>query len=391
MVALLLLVVAWGALAFRDRRRHLWLQTARRAELQRYVSIHSEDPEAMVRLGILLRNSGETSEAEKRIRRAVEIAPNDERNWVEFSRTVTDDQEVIQRLRNYLQLKPDSAPVLTELARHYLQVGDEASARKLIEQAIQRSPELPEAWRVRGDLNAVRRQSPDAEKAYRKALALRDDRETRLSLARLLIPFQRYAEIIALCAPIVKAGPSADIPMDQRARALLYTAGGRLYDPLSPDSLALLQAQLREADSLAGHLTPGERFLPPYFLGESYLRAGKPAEAIPFLERSVAAGPLFAGSLYSLARAYRLTGDVRKADLVSARHARLSRILSELEMYNNRLEQRPDDAETMLRLAGTLTEAGNTSDASQIYQRLIDQGKFVETAQKKLKALSASH
>jgi len=388
---LFLAALTWGVLLLRDHQWHRWLATASKEDLERYVADHPDQPEALVRLGVLDRNAGKRAEAEKLLRHAVELAPGEETDWTELSRTLTDDREAIRELERFLNAMGDRAPVLAELARRYLQIGDAATARTLTEKATALAPESPDAWRIRGDVMAATRQSPEAEKAYRKALSLRDDTETRLSLARLWIPLQRYSEIIEICSPIVKAGASPDISGEQRARALLYTAGGRLYDPLTPEEIATLQAQLREADALSAQLTAGERFLPPYFLGESFLRSGKPKEAIPFLERSVREGPMFAGSLYSLARAYRLSGDTAKADAATARHTRLSRILGELEIYNNRLQQRPDDAETTLRLAGTLTEAGNITDAAQIYQRLISQGKFVDTAQRRLKELSVPH
>ena len=389
-VLLFLVALTWGGLRLKDRQWHQWLATARRDELEKYVADHRDQTEALVHLAILLRNAGERERAETLVRHAVEVAPNEETNWVEFSRTLTDDQEAIRGLEGFLKVMPDSAPVMAELGRHYLQIGDAATARTLAEKATKATPESPDAWRLQGDVMVALRQMPEAEKAFRKALSLRDDTETRLSLARLLIPLQRYPEIISLCSPMVKAGHSPAISPEQRARALLYTAGGRLYDSLTPAEIALLQAQLHEADSLSAKLPMGERFLPTYFLGESFLRLNKPAEAIPYLKRSMEAGPMFAGSLYSLARAYRFVGETAQADAISTRHTRLSRILGELEMYNNRLQQRPDDAETMLKLAGVLAEAGSVREARQLYERLLAQGKLVETAQRRLKELPST-
>jgi tetratricopeptide (TPR) repeat protein len=185
--------------------------------------------------------------------------------------------------------------------------------------------------RVLGDVASALGNWPLAESQYKKALTLRDDPETRLALARIWIPLQRYGEIIEICSPIVDPRKSADISVEQRARALVYTAGARLYEPLTATEIGQLQQQLREADALAERMPQSERFLPPYFMGESLLRSGKPKEAIPFLERSTGLAPMFAGSLYSLARAYRLAGETTKADLAQARHEQLSKHLTELE------------------------------------------------------------
>ncbi len=384
---LAVLATVWGVTIARDRQFRSWIATAPRNEAEAYVASHPDQPDALLRLAFLLRSAGEREAAERRARHAVEVAPSDERCWVEYSRAASDDKEAIRGLEGFLKLQADSAPVRAELARRYLLAGDVSTTRPLIEKALQASPESPDANRVQGDLFSVLRQLPDAEKAYRKSLALHDDNETRLALARTLIPLQRYAEIAGLCAPVVKAGVSSEISQEQRAEALVYTAGGRLYAPLTPQEIEGLQAQLREADSLSNALHAEERFLAPYFLGESFLRSGRPKEAIEPLERSVKRNPMFPGSLFSLSRAYRLAGESAKADSATVRHARISRLLGELEMYSNRLTQKPDDAEAMLRLAGTFEEMGNKGQAISLYRKLAAQEKYADTAQKRLKAL----
>ncbi len=385
---LVLTSLFWVGLIARDRMAHRWIETASRDELQHYVRDHPDRAEALIRLSGMLRAEGDQVEAERLARRAVQVAPGDEASWVALSRADADDREATQGLQNFLKIKPDSAPVMAELARRYMASRDVAGARALADKAVQAQPELPDAWRVRGDVMGALRQEPEAEKDYKKALSLRDDPETRLALARTLIPLQRYPEILALCAPIITPERTAEVSSGQRARALLYSAGARLYDPLTTVELAAVQAQLKEVDSLSSWLPAEERFLPPYFLGESWLRLGRPALAIEPLKRGIAAGPMFAGGLYSLSRAYRLAGDPAKAKETAAKHARLSRILSEVEMYGSRLEQRPNDSDTMLQLAGALTEAGNTADAEQIYRRLIANGQAVQTAQHRLDTLT---
>jgi tetratricopeptide (TPR) repeat protein len=382
------MLLLWGGLRWKEARWQRWTATASREELQTYLQGHPDQPEVMARLGALLREAGERDQAVRLLRRSVELAPDAETNWIEFSRTLADDREAIRVLQNVLKIEPDSAPALAELSGRDLHLGDLETARALAEKAVQLSPESPEAWRSLGEVHLALHRQPDAEKAFRKSLALGDDSETRLALAHALIPLQRYPEVIALCAPLLQPTPTLSVSKAQRARALLYTAGARLYQPLTPQEITDVQSQLLEADGPSAMLPPEERFLPPYFLGESFLRMDRPKEAIPYLERSVALGPMFAGSLYSLARAYRLAGETAKADAASERHARLSRILSALEMLSNRLQQRPDDAETLLRYGGALAEAGNTAEAAQIYRRMVSMGKNGEEAQRRLNRLS---
>src|SRR5262249_33630262 len=158
-------------------------------------------------------------------------------------------------------------------------------------------------------------------------------------------------------------------------RALTYYAGSKLYGPLNSEVQAGLRAQLSEADSMSSSLPPEERFLPPYFLGESMRRSGKPKEAIPFLERSVKLAPNYPGAMFSLPRAYRETGDVSKADAATEKHARLGLLIGEVEAYKSRLEQRPDDEDALFKLAESLNELGNARDAAQVYRHLIELGK----------------
>ncbi|GDX40380.1 hypothetical protein LBMAG21_06720 [Armatimonadota bacterium] len=386
--ALVVIIVVWGTTLVRDSRWRKWIATAPRSEVEAYVTAHPDQPDALLRLTTLLRNAGEWEAAEGRTRHAVEVAPNEERCWVEYSRTIRDDKEVIRGLEGFLKIQPESASIRAEAARHYLLTGDMSTAQTLIDKALQLSPESSSAYRIQGDLMTALRQLPDAEKAYRKSLALQDDNETRLALSRTLIPLQRYEEIAGLCAPIIRAGSSPELSQEQRAQALIYTAGGRLYSPLTSQEIEILQSQLREAGTLSNALRAEERFLSPYFLGESFLRLGKPKEAIEPLERSVRLNPMFPGSLFSLSRAYRLAGETKKAETATAQHTRISRLLGELEMYSNRLTQKPDDAEAVLRLAGTFEELGNKGEAVSLYQRLVSQGKYVDLAQKRLKALS---
>lgn len=380
-------VLAWGGLNWQSSRHRAWLAGASRAELQGYVAAHGDDAAALTRLSLLTLRAGDRAEAERLARRAVQSAPNEEEAWVAFSRAASDEHEAIDGLNGYLKTNPERAPILAELARHTLRMGDAGAAPALAERALKASPASPEAWQARGEILAAERRLAEAADCYRKSLAARDDAETRLALARTLIPLQRYAEIVELCRPLLGVSDGSLSP-ELRARALVYFAGSRLYDPLDAAAIDDLQRQLREADSLSDRLAPEERFLAPYFLGESYLRQGKPREAIPLLERSVAAGSMFAGNRYALARAYRMAGERDKADTAARQHIRISKNLSDLEMYSHRLEERADDADAMLHLADALADTGSMEQARALYERLITQGKHTGEAKRKLNTLN---
>jgi len=332
----ILAAAAFAVVRLREYRLRRWIAAAPRTELLRYISSHPDQPDALRRLGILDRNTGEVGESAKLLQRAVEAAPGDEANWVELSRTLNDGQVTMQKLQSYLSIEPDSAQIMAELARRKLQVGDISTAASLASKAVKLTPDSPDAQRVMGDVAAAAGNWPRAESLYKRSLSLHDDPETRLALAHIWIPLQRYGAIIEICSPIVTAGRSPEISVEQRARALVYTAGAQLYQPLTPAEMANVQQQLREADALSERLPQAERFLPPYFMGESLIKSGSPKEAVPFLERSSSLAPMFAGSLYSLSQAYRLSGQTAKADAALTRHGQLVRQLTDMEKANDR-------------------------------------------------------
>ena len=333
---LILASAAWGVTLWRSHQFKLWLGRAGREELTRYVAEHPDQPQAVERLGALVLQAGENPQAETLLKHAVELSPADASIWVELSRSQSDDREAIRELEGYLKAYPDSASVMSETARRYLAVGDVASAAKLVAKATEVEPESADALRVAGDIEMLSGNAVKAEAMYRKSLKARDNAESRLALAHLWIPLQKYADIITICKPIINKGENSDVSAEQRTRALIYEAGARLYGPLSPSELADAQHELSEADRASTKLNPGERYLPPYFLGESLLRQGKPGDAIPYLERSVRDSPNFPGTLYSLSRAYRLAGDIPNAEKTMAAHIALSKRLTEMEAQSER-------------------------------------------------------
>lgn len=340
LAVLVALALGWGGLQWRERVRQQWLSTASVDALRTEARSHPDQADLLARAGTLLNEAGETAEAEPMLRRAVDLDPSADRAWVELSRSTNNDAAAIETLRQGLRACPDSAAVQAEMAHRLLLAGHGQEARDAVTALTESHPNSAEAWAAYGEVMAAARRQTDAENAYEKSLRLRDAPETRLALARSLIPLQRYDRVRALCAPLVQATPALRVSKAQRARALIFYSGARLNGPLAPSDLTAIQEHLREAEALSPQLAEGERFLPSYFLGECALRAGRPAEAIPRLERSVALGPQFPGSLYSLARAHRLAGHTAKADEALARHAKLSRSLTALDAASSR-EQPP--------------------------------------------------
>ena len=379
--------LVWGGIRLQAVQREERLSKATLEELQASAKERPDQADLLMKLGAALIESGEQERAEPILRRSLELDSSSEAGWVQLSRSFRNDPDAIRLLEERLKTMPDSREAQSELSRRQLASGDAASALKSSEKAITAFPDAADAWAAYGEVLAAVRRQEAAETAFRHSLRLEDNAEVRLSLARVFIPLQRYEKVEVLCAPLISAKPVVSVSKRQRLRALIYHAGSRLNSPLSEAELASIIAQLEEAEMASKSLAPGERFLPFYFLGEGLLRCGKPEAAIASLEHCVGLSPRFPGGLYSLSRAYRLVGDAAKSDAALARHTRLSRGLIAMEALNSRLEENPDDANALLKLAKTLAEIGSHEEAAAVCRRLVESGKLPDEANRLMKTL----
>ena len=87
-------------------------------------------------------------------------------------------------------------------------------------------------------------------------------------------------------------------------------------------------------------------------IGEELVRAGRPADAIPVLERAVAASPDYAPAHFNLGVALARTGDPQKA----------------LERFAAAVRLRPDDAESRSAFALALQESGDATHALEQFR-----------------------
>jgi tetratricopeptide (TPR) repeat protein len=146
--------------------------------------------------------------------------------------------------------------------------------------------------------------------------------EMRLAMADYYLSAERYREALEQAKQILELQP------DQPGALLIDgIAHVRLGEPEA--SLATLQrfVILRKNSPVAG--TDAALETADYFLGESHIRLGKPAEAIPILEAALAINPTDADVLYQLGLAYETTGQPEEAMEYYQKAVRLVPIFAE--------------------------------------------------------------
>ncbi len=178
-----------------------------------------------------------------------------------------------------------------------------AEARKLLDQALDISPDYPEALVGRADADA-------AEVLFFRSAIPLDKAEQLVERAMELEPGNVYAKGVAALLYLAKG---------DYERAAFYSEQIIAIDPSNPYAYAILapsrwrEGRAEEAIALeekAIRLSPHDPSLDLWYrdLGMTYLLLGRDAEAVPWLEKAVQANDkVYFYHLY-LAAAYALTG-----------------------------------------------------------------------------------
>ena len=180
-------------------------------------------------------------------------------------------QEAIAQMEELVQLAPEDATVQARIAQMQLELGRVVLARQYANQAIERNPQMPEAWVVRA---RVARHLGDFRAAladYQRALAYApNDREVLLEVAeiyrvagqpdRALAALQRLADTYA---------PGEEPPQILYLQGLTYSELERYQEAAEQLALAIQRAgasadwlyQLAQAQAAAGQWTQAEQSL----------------------------------------------------------------------------------------------------------------------------------
>lgn len=331
-------------------KHRTWLLNASQSALDQYVPSHPDDIPAKVRLA-QMHVANKDARGIEMLKAAADASPGDEAIWFAYVDALIDPSEVMAQLDKYFEVLPDSTKLRTAKARRLAELGDPNGALSLADELIKMSGKNADLLRVRADAFMLLRRVNEASDALQAAIKLDDRAELRLLLAMTLVPQQRYRELRDVCLPIVAKG-DAGIAEGHAVRARLYLAGAALNLATPVDDIQKTTTSLEDITQKTNFLEPQEQFLPYYFLGECYLRAGKVADARRVLEQAVNMAPQFPAALYSLARAVQASKNEATAALLFKRHARLTSLLSEIDSLSTRAQEKPDEGSYKTRLTG---------------------------------------
>ena len=331
-------------------KHRTWLLNASQSALDQYVPSHPDDIPAKVRLA-QMHVANKDARGIEMLKAAADASPGDEAIWFAYVDALIDPSEVMAQLDKYFEVLPDSPKLRTAKARRLAELGDPNGALSLVDELIKVSGKNADLLRVRADAFMLLRRVNEASDALQAAIKLDDRAELRLLLAMTLVPQQRYRELRDVCLPIVAKG-DAGIAEGHAVRARLYLAGAALNLATPVDDIKKATNDLEDIVQKTNFLEPQEQFLPYYFLGECYLRAGKVADARRVLQQAVNMAPQFPAALYSLARAVQASKDEATAALLFKRHAKLTSLLSEIDSLSTRAQEKPDEGSYKTRLTG---------------------------------------
>ncbi len=202
-------------------------------------------PAGLLQLAHLLKKRGRLEEAISALRRAFELQPDDPAPAILLATTLTDAgqaEEAARLLEPYgtqadpqadvfitrgvalaqlgrrrealtafgraREIDPSNPMTLVQIATVHLTAGQEGEARAALQVALDRNPDLALAHHTLGLLAARRRDDPEAERRFRRALALEPgEADTLLNLGSLLARTGRRSEARSYLEAFLRVAP----------------------------------------------------------------------------------------------------------------------------------------------------------------------------------------
>lgn len=299
------------------------------AELRALEHSRPNDANVYLRQAVVLKYAGETDAAEKTIRRALALRPQDERAREWLGEIYLDQEryhEALALFEQCLQRQPDSYFALLGkgqaleqllLSRHPIPLSQVVQP---VEKAVQLNPDHPEGVATLARMRFTYEQRPDEA----EQLALR---------AASLDPHGARPYIIL--AQITLSRPPTPENL-RKAGEYAYEAGRRdLRDPR-----------------------------PPYFVGRVFLQENQVDRAVKALERSIALGPM-PEAVSQLAVAYRRAGSVAQARRYADLYQRYMDRMGRRNAILAARERAPHDVRHDYALAELYLEASQPDTAEE--------------------------
>lgn len=268
----------------RHNRALLWLEggdaAAAERELRRALDIRPNNPQAWVTLGRCLRELKRPEESLEAFRQAVLVSPEDERFRLNLANVLAAQQrreEAFEHIQAALDIRPDDPDVLSDAAAVLRQIGRVSEAVALYEHALRLDPGL---WTARFHLGLTfdeQQRWADAARHYSAVLAqLPHLSEVRFRLA-----------------------------LDM-ARQQLYATALRELERVHRDAAAQQDLQLRNAAAKELAVLHNQ-------IGVEYLDQGNWTAAAEKFQAAVTVEPNFAAGHFNLGRARASGGEFARA------------------------------------------------------------------------------
>lgn len=245
-----------------------------------------------------------------------------------------------------LNLAPADAQICSSLANAYLANGDNIQAAELLQSQVKSpSPDNGALWIDLGTALARLHRFEEAIPAYQNALTYPAYVDlAQLSLTKVLLTLNRYAEAIPLASTYLHNHPSSP-----EAHTLLGIAEeGMSQLPQAEEQLQLAVAQnTNDFDS-------------QYHLGAVLHAEGKNQAALAPLLHAISLRPDSQEAHFQLARAYRSN---HQSELAAPEEAILVSLLK-----NKQVDTR---VEVLGNQAAEAAKAGNLDQAAQLYQQIL--------------------
>ena len=335
-------LIGAGVSKWNAAQNRSWLMNASIQVLDKYVSDHPEYASGNVRLGQMYVANKDPRGIDL-LKATADVFPENEAVWFAYVDAIEDPSEAMALLETYLKVLPDSVKLQAAKARRLAELGDPDASLKVTDDLLKRVGNDADVLRARADAFMLLRRVSEASDTLQAAIKLDDRAELRLLLAMTLVPQQRYKELRDVCSPMV-ASSASGIAEGHKLRARVYLAGAALNLATPVDDIKKTATDLEDLLTKTAFLEPQEQFLPFYFLGESYLRIGRPADAQRVLMQAATMAPQFPAALYSLARAVQASKGSNLASMLFKRHAQLTSLLSQIDSLSTRAQEKTDDA-----------------------------------------------
>lgn len=262
-------------------------------------------------------------------------------------------------------------------------------ALSLLDSALQRAPELPDAFFLRGRVLTELNQPENAEAAFRRVTELDSQFQGAwFNLGNTLFRRQQYQEALHCYRKEHEVHPSSAVlvgiarayeKLNQVDSARVTFQKAIEADVSNAEAHARLAA-LYERDGMLdealNHAKQALKISPQdnnyrYLVGSLLLQRNQVEEAVRILEQVTERDPWHYGAHYALGRALVRLGREEEANRKLARADSVQARQSEVEHLRSLAKMNPDHLEPWLKLAEALRRVHRFNEAIEAYERII--------------------